>query len=68
MAGLAAESFSYHVQVSTSVAAKLDAVEVDSFTVKDGIAYSLSCTSTAHNDPRIQSVCDHAVSSFALTG
>ena len=68
MAGLAAESFSYHVQVSTSVAAKLDAVEVDSFTVKDGVAYSLSCTSTADDYPRIQSVCNHAVSSFALTG
>ena len=42
--------------------------EVDNIVVKDGIAYVLGCTSTVDDYDRIKPVCDHAVSSFQITG
>ena len=67
MAGLPAAALTYtfdeHLPSGT-----VKTTERDAFTVDNGTIYTISCATTATDYPRVSAVCDHVISTFALTG
>ena len=68
MAGTPAGSITYDAQAPRASGGVNAIVEVDSVVVKDGIAYTVFCSSTSADFARVKPVCDHAVASFQVTG
>jgi hypothetical protein len=68
MAPMPARWIRYEVLVPRSDGGSNWADEVDNIVVKDGIAYSVSCTSTRDDYARIAPDCARAIESFTLIG
>lgn len=68
MAGMQGRWISYEVLVPRSDSGSNWADEVDNVVVKDGIAYTVSCTSTREDYARIAPDCTRAIASFTLIG
>ncbi|MGN6379158.1 MAG: hypothetical protein ACTHNU_09425 [Gaiellales bacterium] len=67
VAGLPAAVVTYSVLENTAKG-KTNVTESDYVTVRDGTAYTLYCTTATSDVTRFHPVCEHALSSFSITG
>jgi hypothetical protein len=68
IAGLPGGSLTYSFTVTSPSGVANPVTEADDIVVSQGVAYAISCTTLTADLTRLRPACEHALSSFTLTG